>query len=93
MRAVISSTLRVSLRMPPRGVTPWASRSRMRSRRLARRPINSSRMVELVMKPSPPTWISSRMIAWPNGLQKVLVSTTTRPVTQTAEVAVKRAVM
>ena len=43
------------------------------------------------MNPKPPTWISSRIATWPNGLQCVAVSTTTRPVTHTAEVAVNAA--
>ncbi len=44
------------------------------------------------MNPKPPTWMSDRITTVPNGLQWVAVSTTTRPVTHTAEVAVNRAV-
>jgi hypothetical protein len=47
--------------------------------------------VETVMYPSPPTWIKARITPWPKGDQKWGVSTTIRPVTQTAEVAVNRA--
>ena len=43
------------------------------------------------MNPNPPTWIIRRIAACPNPLQYVAVSTTTRPVTHTAEVAVNRA--
>ncbi len=44
------------------------------------------------MMPKPPTWISARITPSPNPLQYVPVSTTTRPVTHTAEVEVNRAV-
>ena len=42
------------------------------------------------MIPSPPDWIRTRITAWPKLLQYVGVSTTIRPVTQIAEVAVKK---
>ena len=45
------------------------------------------------MMPKPPIWMSSRITTCPNGLQWVAVSTTTRPVTQAALVAVKSASM
>ena len=58
------------------------------------RPAATSRMSEEnVMMPSPPSWMSPRMTAWPNPLNAVAVSTTTSPVTQTAEVAVNSASM
>src|SRR6056297_1835942 len=41
--------------------------------------------------PRPPTWISASTTAWPNGLKSPPVSTTIRPVTQTALVAVNNA--
>ena len=44
------------------------------------------------MKPRPPIWIISRIIHWPNMLQCRPVSTTERPVTQVADVAVNRQV-
>ena len=44
------------------------------------------------MNPNPPSWISTRIATCPNGLQWSPVSTTTRPVTQTADVAVNSAV-
>ena len=64
----------------------------MRSRRPVRRPTstNSSR-VEAVMKPRPPSWMRTRMTTCPKAVQWVPVSRTTRPVTQTADVAVKKA--
>ena len=43
------------------------------------------------MIPSPPICIRTKMTACPNFDQYVAVSLTTRPVTQTAEVEVKRA--
>ncbi len=46
---------------------------------------------EKVMIPSPPSWMSPRMTAWPKGVKPVPVSRTTRPVTHTALVAVNRA--
>ena len=44
-----------------------------------------------VIKPRPPSWIISRITAWPKRDQVVAVSTVTSPVTQVAEVAVKKA--
>ncbi len=56
------------------------------------RPPATRRMSEEnVMMPSPPSWMSARMTVCPKPLKAVAVSTTTRPVTQTAEVAVNRA--
>ena len=43
------------------------------------------------MKPNPPSWIMRRITAWPKKDQVVAVSTVTSPVTQVAEVAVKKA--
>ena len=40
------------------------------------------------MSPRPPIWMSVRMIAWPNLVKWLPVSTTMRPVTHTADVAV-----
>jgi hypothetical protein len=58
------------------------------------RPPATRRMSEEnVMIPSPPSWMRARITDWPKPLNAVAVSTTTRPVTQTAEVAVNRASM
>ena len=58
------------------------------------RPPATRRMSEEnVMTPSPPSWMRARMTDWPKPLNAVAVSTTTRPVTQTAEVDVNRASM
>ena len=46
----------------------------------------------MVTMPIPPTWIRHRMTICPNSVQYWAVSCKTRPVTQEAEVAVKRAV-
>lgn len=46
----------------------------------------------MVMIPKPPTWIRARIAPSPKSLQYVPVSTTVSPVTQTADVDVKRAV-
>lgn len=45
------------------------------------------------MIPKPPTWMSIRITPCPNGVQKVAVSTVIRPVTQTEDTAVKKAVV
>jgi hypothetical protein len=47
--------------------------------------------VDIVMMPSPPVWIRIRMTSCPNELKTFPVSTITRPVTQVADVDVKRA--
>jgi hypothetical protein len=47
--------------------------------------------VDIVMMPRPPVWIKIRMTSCPNELKTFPVSTTTRPVTQVADVDVKRA--
>ncbi|MPM90830.1 hypothetical protein SDC9_137952 [bioreactor metagenome] len=43
------------------------------------------------MNPNPPTWMSSRITACPKRVKYVPVSATTKPVTQEADVAVKKA--
>ena len=43
------------------------------------------------MIPSPPSWMSSSRKAWPHPVKYVAVSTTMRPVTHTALVAVNSA--
>lgn len=50
-------------------------------------------MITLVnaMMPRPPSWISSRMKAWPSGVKYVAVSTTMSPVTHAALVDVNSA--
>jgi hypothetical protein len=47
--------------------------------------------VDIVIMPSPPVWIKIRMTSCPNALKTFPVSTITRPVTQVADVDVKRA--
>jgi hypothetical protein len=80
-------------RTPPSSTPPVEAWARSRSRSPTRSPTKSrSSSVDPVMNPNPPTWTRARMTTWPNGLQWVAVSTTTRPVTHTADVAVKRAV-
>ena len=44
----------------------------------------------MIIIPSPPVWMSARMMILPPRLKTVAVSTTISPVTHTAEVAVKR---
>ncbi len=44
-----------------------------------------------VIKPRPPSWISARIITWPVIVKSLPVSSTARPVTQTAEFDVKSA--
>ena len=55
-----------------------------------RRPNIIMTRVANTMKPRPPTWISTSSTACPNREKVVPVSTATRPVTHTAEVAVNR---
>ena len=57
-----------------------------------RRAMSRPSSVAKVMIPIPPTWIMTRMASSPNPDQKVGVSTTTRPVTHTADTAVNSAV-
>jgi hypothetical protein len=47
--------------------------------------------VEKVIIPSPPIWKREMVITWPRVVRSFPLSITTRPVTQTAEVEVKRA--
>jgi hypothetical protein len=54
-------------------------------------PIKTKKTVEKVMIPRPPVWIRSMVITWPMVEKSFPVSRTTRPVTHTAEVEVKRA--
>ena len=86
-------TSRSTGRTDPRSRTPsdsWAS-IRLCSA-LPRPTTNSSRSVEKLMNPRPPSWMRASTTTCPNGLQYVPVSTTTRPVTHTAETAVNSAV-
>ena len=48
-------------------------------------------MVESVVMPRPPNWISVRITRWPNVEKSLQVSRTVRPVTHTALVAVNSA--
>src|SRR5690606_32949901 len=86
MRATRSSTPRMlaMLRVRPSAV---ASR---RVRTPSRRATSSPSRVAAVMIPYPPTWADTTMMAWPASDQNV-VSTTVRPVTQTADTAVNSA--
>ena len=53
--------------------------------------VSKENMVAIVINPRPPVWIKVIITNWPNSLQYVPVSTTTNPVTHTAEVEVNRA--
>ena len=55
-----------------------------------RRPSITMTLVANTIKPRPPTWISASSTACPNSEKVAPVSTATRPVTHTAEVAVNR---
>ena len=55
-------------------------------------PSRMEKSVVIVIKPMPPTWMSARITACPNVLQYESVSSTTRPVTHAALVAVNSAV-
>jgi len=77
--------------MPERESTPTppASRRRCLSPILSR--ISSERAVVAAITPRPPSWINSSRTAWEDPVRSLPVSTTERPVTQTAEVAVNSA--
>ena len=77
--------------MPSRLSTFSASRTRERPFKLMRRPVTSASPMPMDATPKPPIWMSTAMTTWPNILKVSAVSTTTRPVTQTALVAVNRA--
>ena len=88
-----TATRRRTSRTEPRSRAPADSWARIRSVSAVRRPTRSrSSSVEPVMNPNPPTWMRPRITNCPKGLQYVAVSTTTRPVTHTADVAVNSAV-
>lgn len=61
------------------------------SLRLGLFPIITINMVEIVMIPRPPAWISMRTTDCPNFERSLPMSRTVRPVTHTADVAVKSA--
>ena len=82
----------VSLTMPPRQGAEMAFCIVCLCMRLIFLPDSIYRVDATVITPRPPTWISARIITCPKYDQYVAVSTTTRPVTHTADVAVKRAV-
>ena len=75
--------------MPPTWGAATASRIRMREDRPIFWPEKVWADKRIVIKPSPPTWISRSKTIWPNRDQWVYVSKRTRPVTQAAETAVK----
>src|SRR5688572_20097995 len=62
-----------------------------RSVKVMRRPRTTAKSTAKVMMPRPPACMSTRMTHWPKVVKRVPVSTTVRPVTHTAEVAVKSA--
>ena len=78
--------------MPPTRRVAKASPIMLRSLSEILLPERSDTPAAAMMMPNPPVWIKARMTTWPNTDQWVAVSRTTRPVTQVAEVAVKRAV-
>ena len=78
--------------MPPTRRVAKASRIMLRSLSEIFLPESNEKPAAAMMMPNPPVWIRARMTTWPNTDQWVAVSRTTRPVTQVAEVAVKRAV-
>jgi len=88
-----SATLRTTPSTPPRRSSPVVCWTAMRSARPTRRrpPRSRSRSVEPAMIPKPPAWTSNRMTICPNALQCWDVTTTVRPVTHTADVAVNSA--
>src|SRR5687768_12149400 len=64
-----------------------------RSLRLILRPTSQKRNVAAAPNPIPPSWSSTYITPMPKGDQYDPVSTTASPVTDTAEVEVKRALL
>ena len=75
---------------PDKVVAFMDSRIIMRSRRETRRPSASITRVAKIINPRPPVWISAISTHCPKSENVGPVSTTTSPVTHTAEVAVNR---
>ena len=90
MQKAVRIINRVKRTMPPTCGAEMDSCMTLRCIRPIFRPDTNARETAAVTTPMPPTWISSRITAWPNGDQEEAVSSTTSPVTQTAEVAVNR---
>ncbi len=86
-------TARTKRTTPPGTSRPKESLSASRSRYSIRRRMAIARTVVIVMYPSPPIWMRTRITSCPQKEKNVAVSTTMSPVTQTAEVAVKHASM
>ena len=78
--------------MPPMCRVATLSTSSVRWRRPMRRFIIIAASAMTVITPRPPIWMPARSTQRPKTDQWVAVSTTTRPVTQTALVAVNSAV-
>ena len=88
---VMSSTRRTSRTIPPG--PSWLNEAWITSRsfRVILRWSASMPTVITVMYPSPPNWIRIRITILPNTVQLSMVLSTTRPVTQFADVAVNSA--
>ncbi len=90
--AAVTTAITLTRRLTsPSDTCPASVRACMRNRTPNRRDKNSATSEPSVMIPNPPIWMSTRITTWPNGDQWVAVSTTTRPVTHTALVAVNTA--
>ena len=76
----------------PSDALPSVSRTSRRWLSEMRRPTAVRMTRPALMMPSPPENMSTASTPWPNPLQYSALDTTTNPVTQTAEVAVKSAV-
>ena len=88
---VMAIMARTSLTMPSKLSTLRASRTRLRPRKLIRRPAAMASPMLTEDIPRPPSCISTASTAWPNSVKVSPGSTVTSPVTQTALVAVNRA--
>lgn len=88
---VRESILIRSLTTPEGDSSPKPPAQNIRCRRPTRSLISREKDVVAVITPSPPSWIRSRRTIWEASVKSLPVSTTVKPVTQTAEVAVKRA--
>ena len=81
----------ISIMRPTRTVLMLSAMT-PRSRMLMRRRSSLEKSVAMVMKPRPPSWMSTRITTCPKPDQYVAVSTSTRPVTHDALTEVKSAV-
>ena len=90
---VVAKMLRTNCTIPRPESRFMASRTRLRPRRLTRRPISRMMPAPTAVTPRPPIWISAPRMNCPTGVKVSPASTAISPVTQTALVEVYSASM